>query len=262
MARPFNFKFWRDSLAQVAGYRWATPVAMTKEGATHLLVALAICAAIFILQAVARKTPASRITQRPAFLLGAFVFGLAVMQSALVRSDLGHVIIGEFALIFFAAAILFSFRGRASIAGIVVAVVLSIAFSHPVFSPASVVNLYRQLRRPMTQCPPGYSAFDQACYADPLTPRMLASGRDFLSRNSTDNDFDLRLPLPNHVRFGGPSQCRGGLDAGLHRERAVSVAARDHRTRRQSPSRRHSTCLMPVTAACRKPSWHAGHATT
>jgi len=211
MARPLNFKFWRDSLAQVAGYRWATPVAMTKEGATHLLFALASCAVIFALQAVARKTPASRITQRPAFLLGAFVFGLAVMQSALVRSDLGHVIIGEFALIFFAAAILFSFRGRAAIAGIAVAIVISIAFSHPVFSPASVVTLYRQLRRPMTQCPPGYSAFDQACYVDPLTPRMLVAGRDFLSRNSTDKDSIFVFPYQTMFGLAARRNVAGGL---------------------------------------------------
>ena len=38
MASPFDFKFWRDSLAQVAVYRWATPAAMTAQGATHLLV--------------------------------------------------------------------------------------------------------------------------------------------------------------------------------------------------------------------------------
>ncbi|HUK73938.1 MAG TPA: hypothetical protein VLV47_00520 [Candidatus Bathyarchaeia archaeon] len=211
MARPFNFKFWRDSLAQVAAYRWATPVAMTREGTRHLLVALAMCAAIFVLQAVAGKRLPSRITQRPAFLLGAFGFGLAVMQSALVRSDLGHVIIGEFALIFFAATILFSFRGKSSIAGMVIAVAISIAFSHPVFSPAGVVHLYRQLRRPMTQCPPGYSAFDQACYADPLTPRMLASGRDFLSRNSAGKDFIFVYPYQTMFGLAARRNVAGGL---------------------------------------------------
>ena len=49
------------------------------------------------------------MTQRTGFLLGGFLFALAMLQSALVRSDIGHVIIGEFALTFFVGTILFSF---------------------------------------------------------------------------------------------------------------------------------------------------------
>ncbi len=211
MARPLDFKFWRDSLAQVAAYRWATPVAMTEEGATHLMVALVLCTAIFLLQAVTRTRPAARITQRSSFLLGAFVFGLAVMQSALVRSDVGHVIIGEFALIFFAAAIVFSFTGRTSWAGVVLGVVASVLFSHPVFSPSSVITLYRQLRHPMTECPPGYSAFDQACYAESLTPQMLTAGREFLGRNSGNNEFTFVFPYQTMFGLAAHRNVEGGL---------------------------------------------------
>src|SRR5581483_8518456 len=99
IARPLDFHFWRESLAQVAAYRWATPAAMTDEGTMHLIGALLTCGAIFLLRAFSRGAEAL-ITQRPAFLLGAFLFGLAVLQSAIVRSDIGHVIIGEFPLIF------------------------------------------------------------------------------------------------------------------------------------------------------------------
>ena len=47
MAVPLDFKFWRESLAQVSVYRWATPAAMTDEGAAHLGVALVIAALVF-----------------------------------------------------------------------------------------------------------------------------------------------------------------------------------------------------------------------
>ena len=67
------------------------------------------------------------------------------MQSALVRSDIGHVIIGEFAMIFFASVILFSFRGKlGSPVGVLVAVAGCMLFSHPVFRPSSVIRLYGQ----------------------------------------------------------------------------------------------------------------------
>src|SRR5262249_55516700 len=113
VAGPFDFRFWRDSLAQVAVYRWATPAAMTDQGTLHLFGALLIGVVVFVTRALTR-TESSPITQRVGFLLGGFVFSGAVLQSALVRSDLGHVIIGEFPLIFLSSIILFSFRGSAS----------------------------------------------------------------------------------------------------------------------------------------------------
>ncbi len=114
LASPLDFKFWRDSLAQVAVYRWATPAAMTDKGTAHFFGGLLIGLAIFVVRFATRDKTAVAITERTAFLAGAFVFGLAQMQSALVRSDVGHVIIGEFAMIFFASVILFSFRGKLS----------------------------------------------------------------------------------------------------------------------------------------------------
>ena len=65
-----------------------------------------------------------------------------MLQSALVRSDIGHVIIGEFAMIFFVCAILFSLEGAASAIGVLVAIAASMLFSHPVFRPSSVIRLY------------------------------------------------------------------------------------------------------------------------
>jgi hypothetical protein len=211
MATPLNLKFWRDSLAQVAAYRWATPAAMTYEGAVHLLCALIICTVIFFVRAFTRGRTSLKITERTAYLTGAYVFGLAVMQSALVRSDTGHVIIGEFAMTFFACAILFSFERYASLVGVLIAIVASASFSHPVFTPSTVTRLYRQLRYPLTQCPPGYSEFEQACYVEPLTPQLLNAGSQFLGRHSAINESTFVFPYQTMYGLAARRNVAGGL---------------------------------------------------
>jgi hypothetical protein len=212
MATPLDFKFWRDSLAQISVYRWATPAAMTDQGSAHLAGGLVIGVAVFLLRAVTRREGDNAITQRTAFLIGAFVLGLAEMQSALVRSDIGHVIIGEFAMIFFASVILFSFRGTLSSAiGVLVALAGCMLFSHPVFRPSSVIRLYNQFRHPMTECPPGYNKYDRACYVEPLTPQMLTEGADFLSQHSGPNDSIFIFPYQTMFGLAARRNVAGGL---------------------------------------------------
>jgi hypothetical protein len=210
IARPLDFRFWRDSLAQIAAYRWATPAAMTDEGTMHLIAALLICGTIFVMRAFSRGAE-SLITQHTAFLLGGFVFGLAVLQSAIVRSDIGHVIIGEFPLIFFSGAILFSFEGYASVVAAIAAIALSMLLSHPVIRPSSVLRLYSQLQNPMTNCPAGYSEFDRACYLEALTPQMLNAGSNFLSRNSTREESVFVFPYQTMLGLAAGRNVAGGL---------------------------------------------------
>ena len=210
LASPFDFRFWRDSMAQVAAYRWATPAAMTAMGEVHLLSALLIGIVIFLLRAWTRKGDRA-VTQRTGFLLGGFLFGLAMLQSALVRSDIGHVIIGEFALTFFVTTILFSFSGRASIAGVLVAIAASMLFSHPIFRPSSLIRLYAQLRNPLTECPPGYSEFDRACYQEPLTPQMLTAAAGFLQTHSRVNDDIFVFPYQTMFGLASRRNVAGGL---------------------------------------------------
>ncbi len=211
MARPFDFRFWRDSLAQVAAYRWATPAAMTYEGTKHLVGGLLICGAVFLAAAFQKRRSAVQFTRRTAFLLGGFLLGLVVLQSAMVRSDIGHVMIGEFPLIFFACLILFSFEGRPSIVFVLVAIAASMLFSRPVFRPSSVLRLYKELRDPRTKCPPAYSEFDRACFLEPFTPHMLTSGRSFLQRNSRDNDFVFVFPYQTMFGLAADRNVAGGL---------------------------------------------------
>ena len=210
MASPFDFRFWRDSLAQVSAYRWATPAAMTAAGEIHLFSALLIGLAIFLGRALTRKGNLA-ITQRLGFLLGGFLFALAMLQSALVRSDIGHVIIGEFALTFFVGTILFSLSGRASIVGVLIAIAASMLFSHPIFRPSSVIRLYAQLRNPLTECPPGYSEFDRACYQEPLTPQMLTAAASFLQEHSVATDPVFVFPYQTMFGLASRRNVAGGL---------------------------------------------------
>jgi hypothetical protein len=210
LVSPLNFKFWRDSLAQIAAYRWATPAAMTAEGEVHLLVALLIGAAVFLLRARTRKA-AITITQRTSFLLGGFVFALAMLQSALVRSDIGHIIIGESAMVFLVSIILFSLAGRASAAGVVVVIACSMLFSRPIFRPSSLTRVVSQLRNPLTECPPGYHEFDRACYQEALTPEMLSAASAFLQSHSGQNDDIFVFPYQTMFGLASRRSVAGGL---------------------------------------------------
>lgn len=212
MATPLDFKFWRDSLAQVAAYRWATPAAMTQQGTAHLIGGLLIGAAVFLVRTATRRKEPVAITQRTAFLLGAFVLALAEMQSALVRSDLGHVVIGEFAMIFFAGAILFSYRGKiGSAAGVLVTIAGCMLFSHPIFRPSSLIRLVREFRHPITDCPPGRTEFDRTCYIEALTPQMLTAGAGFLSQHSRPDDSIFVFPYQTMFGLASRRNVAGGL---------------------------------------------------
>lgn len=210
-AVPFDFKFWRESLAQVSVYRWATPAAMTEQGATHLCVALAIALLVFLFRVVTRRKASTVISARSGFLAGAFLFGLAVMQSSLVRSDIGHVVIGEFAMIFFTSVILFSLEGAASTIGVVLVIGACMLFSHPVFRPSSVIRLYGELRSPRTACPDGYSEFQQACYVEPMTPQMLDASGKFLQQHSGANDSIFVFPYQTMFGLAARRNVAGGL---------------------------------------------------
>ena len=211
MGLPLDFRFWRDTLAQVSAYRWATPAAMTDQGTTRLVGGLLIAVAIFFVRTITRKPLSPFVTQRTGFLLGGFLFGLALMQSALVRSDLGHVIIGQFAIVFFTAALMFSFEGPASIVGVILAVVASMFFYHPVYRPSSLTRLYGQMHDPMTHCPGAYNEFDQACYQEPLTPQILSAGANFLRQSSGPDQYVFVYPYQTMFGLAAQRNVAGGL---------------------------------------------------
>ncbi len=164
MAKPFDFRFWRSSLAIVGAYRWLEPAEMSSTDEYRLLAALLTGGLIFLLRRVITGDRESSIVPRTGFLLGGFVFVLLFMQGGLVRSDSGHITLAIFPMVFFAGTVLFSFPSRvASAIAALVAVVASLLFAGQPFPPPLLRSYYAQLHDSVTACPIGSLQFDGAC---------------------------------------------------------------------------------------------------
>jgi len=210
MASAFDFKFWKDGAQMVSVYRWATPSAMTDAGTTRLLGTLFAGAAIFLIGAGARNKENRAMATRAGFLLGGFAFAVITLQSALVRSDYGHVIIASFAMVVLAGAILFSIESRLSWLAVLVAVVLSVLFAHPAFRPATVLRLVQQVQHPLTECPAGYREFDRGCFAPEFTG-MLGSASSFLGQHSGEQNHIVVFPYQTMFGIASGRNVAGGL---------------------------------------------------
>ncbi len=87
MARPLDFRFWRNSLAILSSYRWIEPTSMTRLGKIHLLVALVMAGVVFLVRGTTAHGRPLSITARSGFLFSAFAFAFIVMQSGLVNGN-------------------------------------------------------------------------------------------------------------------------------------------------------------------------------
>ncbi len=196
MASLFDFGFWRRSLALVAVHRWNEPASMSEAGAIHLLAPLVIGAVLFLLRWVVAVDRTAVITARAGFLLSAFVFAVLAMQSGLVRSDPNHIVFAVFPMVFFAGAVLFSFRSRlVSLLAAVIAVACSLLWAQPasVFRPSNLRYRYARFRYPLTTCPGGFNEFDQACYPARFTA-MLQNTVSYLRQHSAAGDSVVIFP--------------------------------------------------------------------
>ncbi len=166
--------------------------------------------AVFLFRAARRgRNPAT--TARIGFLLGGFVFALVMLQSGLVRSDYGHIVTAEFAMVLLAGAILFSFESiRASALVVLFAGACSMLFARPAFRPSTIIHLFANLRHPLTSCPSGYSEFDRGCFAPEFTS-MLQSASGFLSRHSGPQDSIFVFPYQTMFGIASQRNVAGGL---------------------------------------------------
>ena len=173
----FDFRFWRSSFAIAGGYRWFEPAAMAKSDKRLLLETLGLGIAIFG-AAWLRREPDGLWTRRPAFLLSAACLAFLTLQSALVRSDRGHIIAGIYSVLFLCGVIAMGeLRGLLSIA-LPVAVVIAtlvLASPYPLYRPASVLSRARQIESPLQSCPAEMQEFDQTCF--PLAAAKLLTER-------------------------------------------------------------------------------------
>ncbi|HVP00754.1 MAG TPA: hypothetical protein VMT15_21950 [Bryobacteraceae bacterium] len=209
LAKPLDFRFWRDSLVQVSAYRWATPFRMSTEGAMYLFWTLLAGAAIFLLRAATRPSGNPAIVQRTGFLIGGFAFALVLMQSGLVRADNGHIALACFPMIFLAGAIMFSFESpNLSVAAMLAGCLCSVGFGQAAFLPSTLTRLYAASK--LTICPAGFTEFERACYAPEFTD-LLQSVARYLQQNSGTSDSIVVFPYQTMFGIASRRNVAGGL---------------------------------------------------
>ena len=196
MAGLLDFRFWRTSLALVSNHRWNEPAAMSSAAAIRLFVTWIAGGFIFLMRHFVPGDRDASVTARSGFLLSAFVFAFAAMQTGLVRSDSQHIVFALYPMVFFAGAVLFSFRSRTVSALVaLVAVSCSVVFGQPVavFQPFSFRYRLAQMQRPLTDCPGGFREFSGVCYPAAFT-EMLQTDISYLQQHSGEHDSVLIFP--------------------------------------------------------------------
>ncbi len=185
LVAPFDFRFWKESLAFVSGFRWSAAATMSDAGTTYLLAILVGGTAVLGWRGFVSREREQVLAARPGYLLSAFVFALLTLQSAIVRGDHNHIQFAAFPMIFLAGVALFSFRAKImSLAGAGVAVATSLFFGIAMINADALRYRYTELRHPTTSCPSGYREVDRACYPERLASDMR-SVAGYLQQHST-----------------------------------------------------------------------------
>lgn len=203
MFTPLNFRYWKSSLAIATGYRWFEPLAMAKRDKHLVLAALVLGLVIFAVGWVWRRSRRDW-SARPAFLFAGFCTALVLMQSALVRSDHGHVVMGVYPMIFLCGVIVlhrFALSPWMELASALAIVVLTLGFAQPVgaFRPADFAAHLQQLRRPQLACPAGYQLMEDACFTA-TEAQWLGGISSFVQRQAAP-DFRIAV-FPYQTAFG------------------------------------------------------------
>ena len=214
LARATDFRFWRTSLAIVSGYRWMEASQMDKAGKSYLIAALTVGAIAFLLGIFSNVLSRDQVTKRTGVLLGAFVFCLLRMQSGLVRSDIGHVMIATFPMTLFVGVLLFAIRSRVTSA---VCVLLFAAASwtlgqrNAALMPVNIVRSYAQaLQPPNNECPAGRSEFSRVCFPSEFV-HILQSGVGYLQQRSDPNQPVVVFPFQNLFGVASARNTAGGV---------------------------------------------------
>ncbi len=211
---PLNFRFWKSSLAIAAGYRWFEPARMAK-GDKHLVIATLVLGALVFATAWIWRRPRHYWSAHLTFLAAGFCLALLMLQSAVVRSDYGHVRIGIYPMIFLGSVIVLSRFGRslwlelASAAGLVILTALTLRPSS-VFLPGAVVEQMQQLRQPLRACPEGYQQMDAACLPADVA-QWLAEVAGFVRKQARPDAKIAVLSYETAVGLLSRHQVAGGV---------------------------------------------------
>ena len=187
---------------------------MSKAGKVHLLATWIAGGGVFLLRRVVPGNAA--VAARSGFLLGAFVFAVFAMQIGLVRSDLPHILVATFPMVFLAGTVLFSLGSRTDSGVSVLAALAAIAASillaqaAPMFQASNIRYRYAQMRHPLTACPDGLAEFDRACYPEIFT-EMLQTGAGYLQQSSAPHDSIVVFPYQTIFGIASHRDVAGGV---------------------------------------------------
>lgn len=214
MFSPFDFRFWRSSFAIANGYRWFEPIAMAKRDKHDIFATMALGLAIFALAAVWPRLRRNW-TARPGFLLAGFCLAIVMLQSAFVRSDHGHVLIGIYPMIFLCGAIVLDRMNSGPLSAAlsaVVVVVATLAGAAPtsIFHSANVLTQVKQFSHPVLACPDGLQLLDQACRS-PSDAQTVNAVTSFVESRTKAGDRIAVFPYETAFGLFSRHQVAGGV---------------------------------------------------
>ncbi len=201
---PFDFRFWKQSLAFVGGFRWSAAATMSDAGTIYLFAVLVGGTVVLALRWFLSGEREEVAAARRGYLLSAFVFALLTLQSAIVRGDRNHIQFAAFPMIFLAGIALFSFRAKLmSLVGAAAATAISLLCGTAMINLDALHYRYTGLRHPTVGCPAGYSEIDRACYPERLASDMR-SAAGYLQQHST---FQQKVAIfPYQYAFADAAQ--------------------------------------------------------
>jgi hypothetical protein len=217
---PLAYRFLRDAYEIVSSYRWGQPSPMAMLDTDVLGWTVAVGFFIVLTAWFWRDAQSEALTRRPLFLLAAPLFALILLQSALVRSDWGHITMGLFPVIFFALAVLLV-TGTASTLRDALCVFLAIGLTGMAagpFSPflprnirANVANLANHSFRAglsAANCSGAY--LDRVCFGLP-EGETLALTAAYVQQHTPVSDSILIYPYENEVGVAARRMVAGAV---------------------------------------------------
>jgi hypothetical protein len=209
--QPFDFRFWKNSLAILASYRWIEAASMSKIGKIRLLVASLVGGMVFLIRSATARKGQLSITSRSSFLLSAFVFALFTMQGGLVRSYFLHIVGAVYVMVFVTGVVLFSFASRAgSVLALLFAVACSLFFGEPPLLLPAIRQNYAHLGDRLTECPTGFREFDRVCYPGEFTG-ILQTTATYLQQRTEPRDSIVIFPYQTIFGIASRRNVAGGV---------------------------------------------------
>ncbi len=213
----FAYRFLKDGYAIVSAYRWVEPSPMIARDARVGAWTVATGFAIIVIAWRWRDSESMAITRRPLFLLATPLFALVALETAFVRSDWGHIIIGLFPIIFFAVAVLLG-TGPVSLLRDSLCLFLAIGLTGMVagpfqsFLPSSIkANLAGYSTIPGIAAADCHQAYvDRVCFGSP-EGEMLVRTTTYLQQHTEADSSVLIYPYQNEVGVAAHRKVAGAV---------------------------------------------------